>query len=135
MKLTQQVVEEKTKAAIDVAMSYLVASVIDTVLNDVCYELEQEGYDLEDAEVITNTVMNMVNNEMNKGNTTMKLTTTFVEEQTEAAIDAVVGTLHETVIDSVYALMEMKGIDVHNLSQDDEELIDRTVIEMVDNLL
>ena len=65
----------------------------------------------------------------------MKLTTQIVEEQTEAAIDAIVGTLHETVIDSVYALMEIKGIDIHNLSQEDEELIDRTVIEMVDNLL
>ena len=70
-----------------------------------------------------------------EGDTPMKLTTTFVEEQTDAAIEAIVGTLHETVIDSVYALMEIKGIDIHNLTQEDEELIDRTVIEMVDNLL
>ena len=64
--------------------------------------------------------------------------TTFVEEQTEAAIEANINDLreieeaYEGAIDDTYELLEIGGVDISEISQEDEELIDRTIAEMVE---
>ena len=63
----------------------------------------------------------------------MELTTELLKEQAEAAVAFALSNLYEAAIEGTYQCLEMEGVKTEDFTHEQQELIERTVMGMIDD--